>query len=419
MSAEHPVPARVLVAGGWVVVVVLLGGVTLLAGLAPGAVPDEPRLGWWELSAGFVAVTLQAWLLQWRSLSPARTLVLASAVVPAAAAAGLGAATGVTTVAVLVAAYVVVVECPWPRPVPALVTSAVLVATGEVVRAATGEGLSPGAAGAAVLQGASTVVLAAVVGAVVATRREAARARLEGLRAAAGEQVALTQAAVARQRTAMARELHDIAAHHLSGIAVMTAALDRQIDTDPEGAKQAVREVRHQSTAMLKDLRNLVALLRDDEPGEVRGVEPETLGSVQGLVEGARRAGRDVELSLLGTDAAGLGQLDVGPLAQLAAYRTVQESLSNAARHAPGARCEVVIDARDPRRVDVTVRNGPPSAPTPAPAAGPHRGGGGFGLVGMRERAELTDARLVTGPSADGGFLVALTLPTSTSEEQP
>ncbi len=403
--------------GGWVLAVALLSAVVVLADVAPAEVPSGSELGWWAWSVGFVGVTVQALVLRWRALTPERALVLVSVVVPLAAGAGLGAATGTMTVAVLVAVYLVVVERPWPRPLPVLAVSAFLLAVGEGVRAVRGEGLSPGSAGVAVVQGVSTVVLAAVVGVVVATRRETVTARADRLRAVAGEQAALTQAAVARQRTAMARELHDIAAHHLSGIAVMTAALDRQIDTDPEGAKVAVRQVRHQSTAMLKDLRNLVALLRDDEPGaDVRSVEPETLGSIPGLVEGARDAGREVALSVHGTDTDRLGDLDVGPLAQLAAYRTVQESLANAARHAPGARCEVGVDAHDPDQVVVTVRNGAPPSPDPGPLAST---GGGFGIVGMRERAELTDARLTTGPTPDGGFLVSLVVPTSSSQEQP
>jgi signal transduction histidine kinase len=215
----------------------------------------------------------------------------------------------------------------------------------------------------------------------------------------------------------MARELHDIAAHHLSGIAVMTAALDRQIDTDPDGAKTAVRQVRQQSTAMLRDLRSLVALLREDD--QVRGgveVEPETLGGVPALVDAARLAGRDVRLGVLGADDTQLAALGTGPLAQLAAYRTVQESLANAARHAPGAPCEVVIDVRDPAEVVLVVRNAAPPGGTPTAPSGR---GGGFGIIGMRERADLTDARLTAGPTADGGWSVRLTMPTDTREDSP
>jgi len=168
--------------------------------------------------------------------------------------------------------------------------------------------------------------------------------------------------------------------------------------------------VREQSTAMLRDLRSLVGLLREGpvDPAPAAVTRQESLSGITGLVEAARATGADVRLTVLDrADGRPLGG-EVGPLAQLAAYRTVQEALANAARHSPGARCEVVVDARDPAAVLVTVENAAPALP-PSPAA---TSGGGFGLVGMRERAELTDARLETGPTADGGWLVSLSLPT-------
>jgi signal transduction histidine kinase len=95
----------------------------------------------------------------------------------------------------------------------------------------------------------------------------------------------------------------------------------------------------------------------------------------------------------------------VGPLAQLAAYRTVQEALANAALHAPSAPCTVTIDDRDPTRVVIRVENAPAAAP-----AAPTSPSGGNGLRGMRERADLVGARLQTGPTATGGWLVELAL---------
>jgi signal transduction histidine kinase len=214
----------------------------------------------------------------------------------------------------------------------------------------------------------------------------------------------------------MARELHDIAAHHLSGIAVMTGAIGRQIDVDPEGAKEAVRRVRGETTAMLGELRGLVRLLRDTTSGEdADEAHVETLATVPALVDRARASGIDATLTMHHTPDGRPPQDVVGPLAQLAAYRTVQECLANVVRHAPGARCEVVLDARDPAALAISVRNGPPPAPTLPPALPPGvtatLPGGGLGLVGMRERADLTDARLDHGPQPDGGWLVTLTLP--------
>ena len=98
----------------------------------------------------------------------------------------------------------------------------------------------------------------------------------------------------------------------------------------------------------------------------------------------------------------------VGPLAQLAAYRVVQEALSNAARHAPGAACTVRLDATTPGRVEVVVRN---ARPDPGHVPAPHDPG--YGLVGMQERAELTGATLRYGPTLDGGWQVTLSVPTA------
>jgi signal transduction histidine kinase len=403
----------------WIVAVLLLGLVAVSARVAPDDVGTDLRLGPLAGLVGLAAVTAQAAALLLGSLSADIRLVVVAAVAPLAAAAGLGAATGVTSVAVVVAAYAVATTRPWPSPVRALALAAALVGLAELVRQVRQEGVTASTVVLALAQGLLVVGLPVAVGTVVGARREAARARVDQADALAREQSALAWSAVASERTAMARELHDIAAHHLSGIAVMTAALDRQIDTDPGGAKAAVREVRRQSTAMLRDLRSLVTMLRDD-PDEASGPRSagptaETLGTVAALVHDARAAGRDVGLTVLGATPADLDSVGVGPLAQLAAYRTVQEALANAARHAPGASCSVEVDARPSDAVVLTVRNGPATAPTdPASATGT-----GFGLLGMRERAELTDAHLSAGPTPDGGWLVVLTLTRTASDDPP
>lgn len=405
------------VAGGcWLVAVVLLLAVALAASAGSEAAlttPSPAGAAWW---AGLAIVTLQAVVLL-RPATPARTALLLVAVgAPLGAVAGLQDATGITSLAVLVATFLAVLSAPVERTWPALAGAAALVGAGTAgaqLDAGVGTGV---AVGGGIVQGVGTVGAAVLVGTVVRYRRDARAAVEDRARAVAREQAALTEVAVARERTAMARELHDIAAHHLSGITVMTGAIARQIDTDPEGAKRAVREVRAQSTEMLRDLRRLVGLLRDDLHHDgSSAVHEESLAGVADLVEAARRTGTEVTLTVHeGADHRPPGA-GVGPLAQLSAYRTVQEALANAARHAPGARCEVVLDARDAEAVLVTVRNGAPTAPVPVPAAP----GGGFGLVGMRERAELTGARLDVGPARDGGWVVALRLPVDDPVAEP
>jgi signal transduction histidine kinase len=198
----------------------------------------------------------------------------------------------------------------------------------------------------------------------------------------------------------VARELHDIAAHHVSSIALMSAAIERQIDTDPALAKRQVRQVREQSRVLLDDLRRLVGLLRRDAdaPDAI-----ETLETIPTLVDTARATGRDVDLRVSG------GGGDIGPLAQLVAYRMVQEALANAGRHAPDAACTVELDGSASDLFVATVRNAPPASP-----AAPTREG--FGLLGMRERAALVGGTLNAGADPDGGWTVRLTLPSEPPE---
>ena len=303
---------------------------------------------------------------------------------------------GLTALPVVVAVVLAALRIPLARLWPTLLVASALVAAGSAVLS--------GALGQGVLQAVGAVGLPLLVTLLVRSRREVRAARTAEASAVFREQDALVDAAVSRERAAMARELHDIAAHHLSGIALMAAVIDRQIDSDPERAHEGARQVREQSTAVLDDLRRLVGLLREDVPAE-RAVE--TVAGIVDLVERARFRS-DVRLDVLAGDhprgAEALAD-GVGPLAQLAAYRTVQEALANAALHAPSAPCTVTVDDRDPTRVVIRVENAPAAAP-----AAPTSPSGGNGLRGMRERADLVGASLQTGPTATGGWLVELAL---------
>lgn len=411
MSAP-PVPARdpsrhgVPIATG-LLSLALLVGVTVAHAADPVSVrgfPAATEPTWW-LAGG--TLVLQAAVLGARRRAPRAVLVAVAAGVPVLAV--TGEAVGLGTLAVLVAAYGAALVALDARARAAYVVAGALVAAGVWAGHARAGGSGAADVLGALGQAAGTMGLPLLVAVVVSARRETRAARADSASALAREHDALVQAAVARERTAMARELHDIAAHHLSGIAVMTGAVVRQIDVDPEGAKRSVQQVRDQTTGMLRDLRNLVTLLRDDDAGAQQAVRMETLAGIADLVAAARRAGQDVTLETLGpvTDVVSSGV--VGPLAQLAAYRAVQESLANAARHAPGAACRVLLDARTPERLEISVRNAP-ALPLPGPGpVGPDRGG--YGLVGMRERAELTGASLDHGPTAEGGWEVRLGLP--------
>lgn len=386
----------------------LLVASAAVAASEPGVrgVPTPDDVGWWWALAVLLAQAVLLGALRGR---PRAALLAVAAVVPALLV--LGDAIGVGLVPVAVGVVLVVLARP-VRPLAATLAGAgALVAVGVAATELRLGGSGWVALGAGLLQGVGGVGLPALLASVVASRRDAVAALAESVEAQERERDALVQVAVERERTAMARELHDIAAHHLSGIAVMTAAIGRQIDVDPAGAKQSVAQVREQSTAMLRDLRSLVGLLReaDGAAGDQGAVRVETLAGVAELVARAQAAGQEVALETSGPVAELASSGAVGPLAQLAAFRVVQEALANAARHAPGARCTVTVDAR-PGTVDVVVRND-----APARGAAPvRRGAPGYGLVGMRERAELTGATLRHGPQDDGGWRVALAIPVAT-----
>jgi signal transduction histidine kinase len=373
-----------------------------------------------------VALLAQSAFLLAARRAPRATLVVVAALPVLVAATSWSALFGLTALPVVVAVVLAALRVPLPRLWPAVTVAAALVAVGTAVTTAAGSGIAT-SLGQGVLQAVGAVGLPLVVTLIVRFRRElrAARAAEAAARSAEAdartvaadartaeadartaeaaavgrEQDARVEAAVSRERAAMARELHDIAAHHLSGIALMSAVVDRQIDSDPDRAHEGVRQVREQSTAVLEDLRRLVGLLREDGPAE-RAVE--TVTGIVDLVEGARTR-TAVALDVHEGDhplADG-----IGPLAQLVAYRTVQEGLANVAMHAAGAPCTVTVDDRDPAHLTVRVENGVPTAPsvgsTPA---------GGNGLRGMRERAELVGARLQAGPTGTGGWTVELVL---------
>lgn len=331
-------------------------------------------------------------------------LVVTACAAPLGALAGLGPAIGCTSVAVMVAAFIVVQRKVHAGTAVTLPVAAVLVAAGEFIVQARADAPLVSSLIGSLVQGLGTVGLPALIAFLVVTRRESREARAGSLRAEAGQRAALIEAAVARERTAMARELHDIAAHHLTGIAVMSAAISKQIDRDPAGAKRSVDLVREQSTAMLRDMRGLVGLLRMDDDVGTQAPPQESLDGLATLVESAIRRGEPVELRVrdaIGSDP----RPGVGPLAQLAAYRTVQEALTNAGRHAPGRPCHVELDLRSEREVRVSVVNELADGGSASIGRG-----GGFGLVGMQERADLTGCRLTYG-EVDGAWRVELVVP--------
>ncbi|MCC8243668.1 histidine kinase [Saccharothrix sp. NEAU-S10] len=201
------------------------------------------------------------------------------------------------------------------------------------------------------------------------------------------------RAAVNAERNRMARDLHDVVAGHMSAIAIQSEAVLSLRSGDPETARTVLKSVRENSVRALAEMRTMIDVLRADEPVD----EPVSvrLADVGGLVESAAAAGLDVELR--GAD---VGELPVG--VDVAAYRIVQEALTNAVKHAPGARTSVVLE-RQVLRLVVVVRNDV--------VDGPRGTGTGTGLVSMAERAHLVGGVFAAGPDGAGDWVVRAEFP--------
>ncbi|MCA1195250.1 MULTISPECIES: sensor histidine kinase [unclassified Saccharopolyspora] len=210
--------------------------------------------------------------------------------------------------------------------------------------------------------------------------------------------------AVANERVRIARELHDVVAHHMSVISLQAGLAKYVIESDPPTAARALATVGDTSREALHELRRLLDVLRvDDGPA---GPDPEAeyrpqpgLAALDGLVERTRAAGLPVDLVVTGEPR----ELPAGP--DLCAYRIAQESLTNVLKHAGPAEATIHLDHGELTFTMEITDDG--TAPVP-PEFSPHS----HGIRGMRERAELYGGALTAGPRAGGGFAVVLRLPT-------
>ena len=363
------------------------GGSALL-----GGEPLPPSPGW----GAVLLVVAQAVALWWRGRWPV-TVLVATAVVDAALLALSTGTLSVGTIAVTIAAYTLFRRRTgasvylWAGGTALFSTGAawLFVAPGDGIPAAWDLPF-------AVLRSALTFVVPALVAELVASRSRAMVALRERAESAERDRERSARDAVTEQRALLARELHDIAAHHLTGIIVGAQAAGALIATDPDRAREYVRTVARDAQLTLGNLRQTVGLLRSDDQGE-RAPTP-AIAQIPSLVDGLRSAGMTIDERWEG-DA-----VPLGPVAESAAYRMVQESLANARRHAPGAACTVSV-VYGPTGTRITVAN-ERAAATPGPS-----GGDGHGLIGMRERAALTGSRLVVGRTPDGGWRNELTVP--------
>ncbi|GIG40796.1 sensor histidine kinase [Cellulomonas phragmiteti] len=247
-------------------------------------------------------------------------------------------------------------------------------------------------------------VPAALVGSYLATRRDHLRMVQERAAQLERERDARIRSAVADERARLARELHDVAAHHLSGMVVQAAAVERLVGRDPAAARAGAVWLRDQGRETLDNLRQVVGLLRGDDVTDGRAPVP-GLAALPDLVRGARELGDTVELAQVGAPDDG-DHLTLPPLADVSVYRVAQQALTNARQHAPGAPVQVRVE-RAPGVVVLDVVNGAPARAVRA-ARGER---GGAGLAVMRERAALVGGTLAAGPTSDGGWQVRLRVP--------
>jgi len=207
------------------------------------------------------------------------------------------------------------------------------------------------------------------------------------------------QRAVLQERGRIARELHDVVAHHMSVIAIQAEAAPLRAGDRADLLRGDLAEIRAAALEALTEMRRILGVLREPDDAPATGPQP-GLRQLGDLVERASAGGLRVRTTLH------VDTADLPPAVALSAYRIVQESLSNALRHAPGAEVDVeVVRAHD--RVELAVVSGPPAASE----HGLLPGGAGQGLVGMRERAAILGGTLVAGPTAAGGFAVRAVLP--------
>lgn len=351
----------------WALLAVGLGSVVLEATLREDVV--------WRP----VAVVFAVWLCvlsMWRRTHPLATVALAFAAMIALQVASLVAAPR-EPVGLYTGLVVLVLVYALPRwgSGREIVLGGALILVAFALSAATDE--TPPVEEAV---GFGFLTLPALIGASVRFRATARERQLERVRS--------------REREQLARELHDTVAHHVSAMVIRAQAGLVVAGTDPTAAIEALEGVEEEGARTLEEMRAMVAALRDRGAG-AELTPPAGVADLERLV---RAPGGRLRVDL-GLD----GELDaLSPAVDAAVYRIVQESVTNAMRHAVNATEVVVRVAGDPQKVRVTVRDD---------GARAGRGRDGYGLAGLRERAALLGGRLQAGPGADQGWHVEAELP--------
>ncbi|MEG3628583.1 histidine kinase [Streptomyces sp. C6-003] len=201
------------------------------------------------------------------------------------------------------------------------------------------------------------------------------------------------------ERTTIARELHDVVAHHMSVVAIQAEAAPYRVENPPEELERAFATIRENAVAALTELRRVLGVVRAEDYEAPDAPQP-TLADLDTLLANVREAGLTVGKAVTGA------VRELPPGVELSAYRIVQEALSNTLRHAPGATARVevsyVLGGLGLRVVNGPIPQGSLVKPSP---------GAGHGITGMRERVTMLNGEMTTGPTDEGGYEVAVFLP--------
>ncbi|MFE4453506.1 sensor histidine kinase [Streptomyces sp. NPDC056796] len=205
------------------------------------------------------------------------------------------------------------------------------------------------------------------------------------------------------ERTTIARELHDVVAHHMSVVAIQAEAAPYRVENPPPELEQAFVTIRENAVAALTELRRVLGVVRAEDYEAPDAPQP-TLAEIDRLLDNVRETGLETEKTVTGA----VRELPQG--VELSAYRIVQEALSNTLRHAPGAAAKVEI-GYVLGGLGVRVVNGPARGLVkPSPGAG-------HGITGMRERVAMLNGEMTAGATGDGGYEVAVFLPVPVRRE--
>ncbi|MFI1194409.1 sensor histidine kinase [Micromonospora sp. NPDC020750] len=379
---RHPLAADALSA----VAVVLVDAVFVLLS------PQEFQLGPLPVAVGWSVLCAAPVALRRVAPWPAVVVAVATLALPVL----LGPAPTAQSLTFVVLTYTMAAHRPVRTAAAATVVLWLPVAAVNVLTPADDTVLGVGPA-YLVLNNLLTAVVAYAVGRAVRARRTSTEALRERALSAEQNQRSLAEQAVADERRRIARELHDVVAHHVSVMGVLATGARRVLRRDPDAADEAIATIEDTSRATLREMRRLLDVLRTDaEPAADLAPQP-GLAGIEALVEQVREAGLPVTLRIEGTP----GPLEEG--VALTVYRIVQEALTNALKHAGDATAVVRLTFGAAfLAVEVTdTGRGPGPAPDRI----------GHGVVGMRERVGLYGGTLRTGARPGGGYRVYARIP--------